>query len=233
MNKPFFSIAIPTYEMHGYGEEFLINSFSILTKQTFKDFEIIISDHSKNNVIRNLCDKWAELLDIKYFKNDYNIGKSSANINNAIKLSNGEWIKILFQDDFLYGYDALENLKNHIIINNNVLWVATACQHTNDGQNMYRPFYPSWNDKIHLGINTISSPSVITIKNINNKLYFNEDLLWLMDVEYYKRMYNIYGEPSYLNTVNVVNRTWNNSVSNLLSQEIKNNEVFLVKEMYK
>jgi hypothetical protein len=98
---------------------------------------------------------------------------------------------------------------------------------------MYRTFYPSWNENIYVGINTISSPSVITIKNTDEKLYFDEDLIWLMDVEYYKRMYDIYGEPVYLNTVNVVNRTWGNSVSNTLSEEIKNKEVNLIKERYK
>ena len=78
---------------------------------------------------------------------------------------------------------------------------------------MYNTHYPKWTDDIHIGNNRISSPSVITIKNNNNKLYFNEDLIWLMDVEYYKRMHILYGEPIYLNNINVVNRTWNNSYS--------------------
>ena len=233
MTNPFFSIAIPTYEMHGYGEEFLTQSFIILHKQTFNDFEVIVSDHSRDSIIKDLCEKWCENLNIKYFRNDYKIGGSSPNINNAIKLANGKWIKLLWQDDFLFGYNALENLKNHIDNNKNIIWIATACEHTNDGINMYRTFYPSWNENIHAGINTISSPSVITIKNTDEKLYFDEDLIWLMDVEYYKRMYDVYGEPIYLNTVNVVNRTWGNSVSNTLSEERKNKELNLMRERYK
>ena len=232
MNKPFFSIAIPTYEMHGYGEDFLTYNFSILSKQTFKSFEVVVSDHSINNVIRDLCEKWSEILNIRYFKNDYKIGGSSPNINNAIKLSKGEWIKLLFQDDFLFGNNALENLKKHIDKNPNIIWIATACEHTQNGKDMYRPFYPSWNNKIHTGINTISSPSVITIKNTEEKFYFDEDLIWLMDVEYYKRMYDSYGEPSYLNTINVVNRTWSKSVSNNLSEERKNEEVIRLLKIY-
>jgi glycosyltransferase involved in cell wall biosynthesis len=230
--KPFFSIAIPTYEMKGYGEEFLEVSFIKLARQTFKNFEVIVSDHSRDDVIKGLCDRWKENLDIKYFRNDYKIGGSSPNINNAIKHSNGEWIKLLWQDDFLFSENSLDIIKKHIDKTEGIVWLASACEHTNDGVVMYNPFYPTWTADIHLGNNRVSSPSVITIKNTDDKLYFDEDLIWLMDVEYYKRMYIKHGEPSYLNLITVVNRTWADSVSNTLSQEIKNNEVKLMFERY-
>lgn len=35
--------------------------------------------------------------------------------------------------------------------------IATACEHTYDGKHMHRPFYPSWNESILAGVNTISS----------------------------------------------------------------------------
>lgn len=233
--KPFFSIAIPTYEMNGYGVKFLDFSLNILNKQTFKDFEIIISDHSiNNNNIKNLCDKWSNTLTIKYFKNPNNIGNSSSNINNAIKECNGKWIKFLFQDDFLYNDKSLFNLKNHIKKNKNKEWFATSSEHSVDGYNMLNTFTPKWSRNIHLGNNTISSPSVITIKNNKIKNYlFNEDLMWLMDVEYYRRMYDVYGEPCYFYDINVVNRTWENSVSNTLNDEIKNKELNYMQEKYK
>jgi glycosyltransferase involved in cell wall biosynthesis len=231
-NKPFFSIAIPSYEMKGCGEEFLNFSFSKLSRQTFKNFEVIISDHSKDDLIKDLCKKWKDNLDIKYFKNEYKVGGSSPNINNAIKNSNGEWIKLLWQDDFLFSDNSLELIKEHIENNSDIEWIATACEHSNDGVVMYRPFYPYWTSDIHLGNNRISSPSVITIKNTEDKLYFDEDLIWLMDVEYYKRMYEKYGEPSYLNTINVVNRTWSNQLSNTISQERKDSELNRMRKQY-
>ena len=66
----FFSITIPTYEMKGLGVEYLEHSFNILNTQTFKDFEIVVSDHSVDDVIKSLCEKWSGLLDIKYHKNE-------------------------------------------------------------------------------------------------------------------------------------------------------------------
>lgn len=233
MSKPLFSVAIPTYEMHGFGGKYLSHSFSVLKEQTFKNFEVIVSDHSSDNGIKDLCQIWSKELDIKYFRNEYKVGESSPNINNAIKQSTGEWVKLLFQDDFLYGASALENLKTHIDAEMKIRWIATACEHTYDGKHMHRPFYPSWNENIHAGVNTISSPSVITIKNDGEKLYFNEELIWLMDVEYYKRMYDIYGEPSYLQKINVVNRIWINSLSNTLSEQRKNKEITYLSAKYK
>ena len=84
----FFSIAISTYEMQGKGMDFLNFSLSMLMKQTFKDFEVIISDNSKNDSIKILCEKWKDYINIKYFKNDINkLDNPSANINNAINFS--------------------------------------------------------------------------------------------------------------------------------------------------
>jgi glycosyltransferase involved in cell wall biosynthesis len=221
--RKFFTIAIPTYEMHGNGVPFLEFQFEKLYNQTFKDFDIVISDHSSDESIKNLCEKWSDKMNITYLKNKNGVGKSSANINHALKHSNGKWIKIIFQDDFLFDDTSLEVLYHHINRYDDTKWVITACEHTRDGNNMIRPFYPKWNNNMHLGINTYSSPSVLCVKN-EDKLFFNEELVWLMDVDYYKRMYDTYGEPYYLNEILVVNRLWGQRVSNTLSEEIKNKE---------
>jgi hypothetical protein len=228
MNKPFFSIVIPTYEMSGMGTKFLEESFKKLSIQNFKDFDVVISDHSINDLIKLLCEKWSTILNIKYYKNVNNVGSSSSNLNNGIDKCSGCWIKILFQDDFLLNENSLSILKSKIDENVLNYWFVSSCEHTNDGTNLYRPFRPSWNDNIHLGINTISSPSVITFKNNSNKIYFDGGLLWLMDVDFYKRIYNEYGLPYFIQDILVVNRTWGESLSNTLSEEIKNNEINLM-----
>jgi len=115
MNKneaPFFSIAIPTYGYDGKGVEFLEHSLNIISEQTFQDFEIIISDHSTDDTIKDIFLKWEKSLNIKYFRNENGIGIISPNINNAMKNCSGKWIKVLFQDDFLYDKFSLENQFN-------------------------------------------------------------------------------------------------------------------------
>lgn len=212
--------------MHGQGVLFLEHSLNLLSLQTFKDFNIVISDHSQSNGIKNLCKKWSDRLNIFYFKNTYKIGNSSANLNNALNKCTGTWIKILFQDDFLRDRNSLDYIAA-AIRKSSKLWYVTACDHSNDGKTMYRPFYPKWNSEMYLGNNTFSSPSVLTLKNTLNKYLFDENMIWLMDVDYYQRMYNSYGAPGYVNNICVVNRTWANSLSNTISQDTKNNELTL------
>jgi glycosyltransferase involved in cell wall biosynthesis len=217
------SICIPTYEMNGKGDVFLEHSFNILTKQTFKDFNIIISDHSKTDLIKNVCDKYQDKLSIIYLKNLKNIGNSSANINNAIKHATGKMIKVLFQDDFLFNEDSLEITLNNFDTSK-YKWLVSRCEHSYDGQTFVRDFTPRYHKDIYLGDNTISSPSVLTILN-ETPLLFDENLIWLMDCDYYKQCYINFGEPKILNAITVVNRIGNHQVSNTLAtSEIKNYE---------
>ena len=228
----FLSIAIPTYEMKGFGTKFLEFSFQKLDEQIFKDFEVVVSDHSTNDEIKNLCDTWANDLNIKYIRNENSIGSSSVNINNAIRNCTGDWVKVLFQDDFLYDYESLFILNKFIIDNPSTEWIVTACEHSDDGYNMYKAFYPQWNDNIHLGKNSISSPSVLCFKNKENKFYFDEDLIWLMDVDYYKKLYDEYGEPSYIYDILVVNRTWGDRLSDNITLDTKSKELAMMRSRY-
>ncbi|MFN9943881.1 MAG: glycosyltransferase family 2 protein, partial [bacterium] len=82
--------------MKNKGYEFLKFSLDRISQQTFRNFEIVISDHSSDEVIKNLCNEYPDI-NIKYYKNSEKIGNSSANINNCITKASGEWIKILFQ----------------------------------------------------------------------------------------------------------------------------------------
>ena len=66
--KPFFSIAIPTYGYNGKGAEFLNFSLDLLSKQNFKDFEVILSDHSTDNTIKNVYTDWKSKLKSEVYK---------------------------------------------------------------------------------------------------------------------------------------------------------------------
>jgi hypothetical protein len=209
--KHLMSICLPTYEMHGLGAKYLRESFDILVKQTFKDFDVVISDNAVSDVIKEVCEEYKDKLDIKYFKHG---GKKemSPNTNNAIRHATGKILKILFQDDYLYGKTALEEIVKNFDLEKDH-WLVTACTHTKNGWWYFRNFYPQYNSKIHMGRNTISSPSVMAIKN-DKPQFFDEELKWFMDVEYYKRMYDAYGEPKIVNTICTVNRVGKHQTTN-------------------
>lgn len=207
--------------MHDLGVKYLSYSFDMLVKQTFKDFDVVISDHSRNNAIEKLCQEYKNKLTIHYFRNTKKRGSSSANINNAMLLATGRLIKILFQDDYLYHERALEDIAN-TFGNNPTGWLATACIHTYDTKNYFRPFYPVYDDFTVLKKNSISSPSVITLENTSSSkepLLFDEELIWWMDLDFYKRCYDRFGLPKIVNTINVVNLLGEHQVTRTLATE--------------
>ena len=219
------SVCIPVYEMKGLGLVYLKNNLDRLSNQTFRDFEVIVSDNSTyfaRDAMKSLCSKYPF---VKYFWNETK--GISANTNNAIKQAKGELIKILFQDDFLYSENSLQE----IVDNFKGDWMVTACEHSPDGKTMTKPFYPVYNDKIYLGNNTISSPSVLTIKN-DNPLLFDENLSMLMDVDYYKRCYDKFGEPTILNKINVVNTVGSHQVSQNITSGQMSEELEYVNKKY-
>lgn len=231
MDNPFFSIAIPAYGYNGKGVEFLEHNLSILSEQIFKDFEIIISDHSIDNTIKDVYDKWVDKLNIKYYSHDKGRGFISPNLNNAMKHCDGKWIKILFQDDFLYDEKSLLSQYEILEDNKNIKWLISTFYHSNDGFTFYRLYHPKLSDNIWNGNNTLGNPSNLTIKN-EDLIYFDENLNWLVDCEYYYRLFLKYGNPTIINEITVVNRTHGDGLTDKTPQNVKDNELKIVKEKY-
>jgi glycosyltransferase involved in cell wall biosynthesis len=207
------TVCIPTYEMRGLGHIYLKESLDILYNQTYKDFEVVICDNSKNSEIKNLCETYTDKLDLHYVANPTGTGLSS-NLNHVIKnkCATGKFIKILAQDDYLYGEKSLEILVNDIDLNNDH-WIVTGCIHTKNTKDFFKPFYPRYNRMIHLGNNTIGGLDVLTIRN-EDPLLFDESLLWLLDCEYYKRCYDSYGPPKIIPEILAVVRLGEHNITN-------------------
>ena len=222
------SIVIPTTELkysNGVimGVYMLNHLLSSIEMQTFKDYEIIISDHSPSSIIKDECEKKWGHLNLTYYKNDSGVGSAAKNLNFAISKANGEYIKTIFQDDYFLTENALECMMDNI---GDMGWGAVGTMHCNedDTENLHFPHSPRWDDPMRIlsGVNTISGPSVIFFKNDEN--YFDEDLCWLNDVEFYYRLFKKYGVPLLLDEKVVVQRLRGEGVSNVLESNIKKEE---------
>lgn len=95
--SPKVSVSIPTYNRQDYIGE----AIDSVLQQTFTDFELIIVDNCSTDNTPEIIKKYA-LADkrIKYYRNEYNMGACS-NINRAMLLARGEYVKLLFSDDKL------------------------------------------------------------------------------------------------------------------------------------
>ncbi len=215
------SIAIPCYEMGGHGAEMLRYAINSITIQSFHDYEIVVSDHSVGNELYDLCKSYA--FSVEYYKNPDKRGSSSANINNAIRHCKGEIIKILCQDDFLFGVDALKTTVE--TFDKEYGWLVSSYMHTYTRLQTYSKHDPSWNSEIYKH-NTIGTHSCLTILN-DNPLFFDENLIYYMDCEYYFRLFKRYGIPKMLYEPTVVQLLWpgqvtNTIVTSTLDQEERN-----------
>ena len=91
------SICIPTYN----GEKYLAECLDSCLKQSFSDYEILVVDDGSSDgtisIVKNYQTKDSK---IKLYQNEKNLGLVQ-NWNRCIELAQGEWIKFVFQDDFI------------------------------------------------------------------------------------------------------------------------------------
>lgn len=214
--------------MGGKGATRLQQLIRSICYQTFTDYQVIVSDHSTNNDIKEVCESLEfDSLKIQHFFNDYKRGSSSANINSAIKKAKSDIIKVMFQDDFFIDKDALKKISSR-----DFKWGVCGCVHSKEDENVfYNRLIPYWQDNIREGINTLGGPSCLYFTPTD--LRFDERLLWFMDTDFYYNMYKRYGKPSIIEEPLYCSRDSINSVSNtLINDELVKKETLILKEKY-
>lgn len=223
MARTDISVCIPAYEMEGYGSDYLEFSFRKLEAQDFQNFEVVVSDQSADSRIKDLCDDWSDRLNIFHVWNREAPRQASANINHALNQANGEILKILFQDDYLFDCTCLTNVQKRFI-ETGCDWLLCGSGIVREGETIERAMIPSLSDRLHFGKNTVSSPSVLAIHRRCLER-FDENLVWLMDVEFYKRLWDAKGEPEILPSTMVANRIHKHQVSSRVDRKLQAKEL--------
>lgn len=188
---PKISICIPTHNMKNK-DFFLERALKSIRSQSFQDFEIIITDK----------------------------GSMPVNTNSALKEATGEFVKILYMDDFLAHENALRDIVNNF--ESGDFWLITA---TDTNPN------PTWTDDIETGNNKLGSPSALTMRR-KSMLYFDERMSWLLDCDLYKRMEAKYGKPKILHKIGVCIGIHDGQMTNILTDEEKLVEHKIMNEKY-
>lgn len=149
-------------------------------------------------------------------------GSMPVNSNRAIQSAQGEIIKILYMDDYLMP-DALKHIDEEFTGG----WLASGCVH-DDGTNIIAPHVATFAPGL---ANTIGSPSVVAFEN-NEPLLFDENLSWMLDVDLYQRLYERYGFPTIIPTMDVVIGLHPGQATNLMTEAQKQKEVDYVAKKY-
>jgi glycosyltransferase involved in cell wall biosynthesis len=95
--KSILSIGLPVFN----GERYISQAIDSILIQTFKDFELIISDNASTDRTEQICQEYVKKDSrIKYHKNERNIGGPN-NYNLLVKLASGKYFKWAAHDDVL------------------------------------------------------------------------------------------------------------------------------------
>ena len=211
------SICIPTYEANGSGVFFLKKNIESILKQTYKDLEIVVSDHSKDNEIENYI-KNLKSDKIVYLRNTKNIGYPAFNTNNAIQNSKGDYIKLMNMDDYMESETLLYDMLKGFELGYN--WVLSSFKHFNyDINDFYNPMTPTIiGDGKHLlmGVNTIGCPSVVLMPK---DIFFDTEVEYMIDCELWYRLFKNFGLPFIVGNHGITIGTGNHTFTNQLTSK--------------
>jgi len=190
------SICVPVYKMkNNLCEKFLVEYLSHLMYQTFKNFDVIVSDQSEDDNLKKICDAFSHVLDIKHIKNTSGIKNAANNVNHAVKNSTGKIVKLLYVDDFFVDPKALEKIKNAFDANPEQKWLIAGFINSNQERtHFYNSRMPRYDQTFVNGDNSTGNPSNYSIRR-ECAIEMDENLFWVVDGEYFYRSYYHYGLP--------------------------------------
>lgn len=209
--NPEISIAIPTYEMNGNGWYYLTELFETIKSQDLPDFEVCISDHSIDDKIYEVCAEYANYFTIQYYKNEENRGNGPANTNSVVEMCSGWITKLMFQDDLFINQSALKVIKKSFE-DNHTKWCFNGFAHTHNGRDHFRMMIPRWTDMVLEGRNLLGSPSCVSFIT-DSFVGFDENLVLLMDTDFYHRMRYNHGMPFIIEDYLISNREHDQRIS--------------------
>lgn len=203
---PLVSVCVPTCNGAGYLEECLAS----IRAQTFTDFEVVITDDASDDATLAIAKKFAAQDGrFQIHANPARLGLVG-NFNCAMKLAQGEWIKLVSQDDLL----RPECLARMLAVAREEKSQFIACRRefifSADTTPATRAFYAQsaagidrffWRHKTRspeifakailecIGANFIGEPTAVMFQRelIGRCGLFNEDIIMCCDSEYWYR----------------------------------------------
>jgi len=217
-HQPFLSICIPSYN----SVELISRSIQSIMKQSFNDFEIIISDDSTNE---DVFDFYNSLKDnrINYFKHK-SIINATENWNFVLKKAKGRYKMLLHHDDYFRNNLILEKIYNDFLKNGEMMVYFLNFINEDKFKKFYYNKFSMKQIFKHpdnlLYVNYFSTPSCLII-NQKVDLYYNEELKWLVDVDLYSRLFKKFNRIKFISNTSIVIGSGDERITNtILKKEI-------------
>jgi glycosyltransferase involved in cell wall biosynthesis len=186
MDDVFISICIPAYKNTTFLKR-LLDSIAI---QTFRNFEVILTDDSPDDSVRNFVAAYKGFSDIQYRKNDPTLG-TPENWNEGLRRAKGEWIKIMHDDDWFAHKDSLARFAEaarthpgHLIFSAFTNHFLEKGKKQSVSPSTFRLKKLQEEPYSLLSRNVIGPPSVTMHVN-DRKLFYDKRFKWVVDIDFY------------------------------------------------
>jgi len=185
----FISICIPAYKNVSFLKR-LLDSIQI---QTYRHFEVVVTDDSPDNEVFELCSSHSLKDSLRYFRNERNLG-TPENWNESLRRAKGEWIKLMHDDDWFAIPEAMMIFAKAIGQHPETAFFFSAYTNVYLERNSSEAVrisgkwqkYLEKDPKSLLSSNRIGPPSV-TIHKLSSVIFYDPTLKWLVDIDFYIR----------------------------------------------
>lgn len=191
--KPKVSIVVPFHWMDNW-QYFLRRCLESIEMQSFKDYEVVLIKYSTMPVTSN----------------------------RVIKSAQGEYVKVLYMDDFFTDEESLRMIMAHMRKSNAQWGICGVNNHQE----------PEWTDDLEAGNNKLGSPSALIFKNQEENELFDEHLSWLLDCDLYKRMEQKFGKPLIMIGDYITIGIHDGQMTNILTEDDKNGEAVYLRRKH-
>jgi glycosyltransferase involved in cell wall biosynthesis len=214
----------PDGKYHHYLEELVV---SVVGQDLIPNELILAANHEIQNLstLNRLIDGRFALRVVR--TSGFN---APSNLNQAIKQCQSDFVKVLFQDDYLATRTSLSSNLS-VLKSSGASWCATGFTHYEDNEGVViRPMVPKFTNSLVRGRNRIGAPSVIMFRR-RNWLKVDVRMVFTFDCDWYLRMCHRWGPPVIDSALAVQIRLHEGQATHWARREL-HREVELMKEKH-
>lgn len=200
---PLVTVMIPTYNQPKY----ILQAVESALSQDYGNIEVVVSDDSINEDTKHLLERFTELNNFKYYKNDKNIGRVKNYRRLLYDLAQGKYVIMLDGDDFFIDNKHISNAVSFLNNDETIVLVGAGINILYEKNGVLRAQKITESDTLFEGKNIFNNPQFLAnhqtsvyIRKLACELDFYRHPSMGCDSESLFRLY-LHGKIVYLSSI--------------------------------